>query len=189
MFLEDNAIFGEDVKKRAGRGGAVVESAEAAPWTSDKEHPTLDLSKRSPEGNGPVSEYYEQKPWRRTYFVLNRKTGEEVTYDFDGDGRKDYAPLLFLGTHSGNRFPPVVGGDGLLYQTAGGVKGAGWISRGGIVRWKVDSPLIGVLTEDAHDEPQALAAGGGRSQGSARRRGGEDDPGRPPADGVAQPRT
>jgi hypothetical protein len=43
---------------------------------------------------------------------------------------------------------------------AGGVLGSGWISRGGILAWKLDTPLIGVLLHSAHDEPHALAAGG-----------------------------
>jgi hypothetical protein len=121
--------------------------------------PTLDLSKRSPEGNGPVTEYFENKPWRRTYFVLKRQTGEEMTYDFDGDGKPEYAPFLWNGTHNSNRFPPVVGGDGALYQAAGH-RGTPWIARNSVLGWKLDSPIVSVTYDGAHDEPMELAAGG-----------------------------
>ena len=63
-------------------------------------------------------DYYETKPWRRTYFVLDRLTGLENTFDTDHDGQPEYAPVPWHGTHSGTRYPPVVGYDGVLYQSS-----------------------------------------------------------------------
>jgi len=159
LCLDDKDIYGSNEKQK-GYAGALATDKDAFPWPSATETPTLDLSRKSLEGNGPVTEYFEAKPWRRTYFMLRRDTGKEVTYDFDGDGKPECAPMLRHGTHSGNRFPPIVGGDGLLYQMAGGVKASPWTSRGGILAWKMDTPLIGTLVHSAHDEPHALAAGG-----------------------------
>lgn len=56
-----------------------------------------------------VLDYYKKKPWRRTSFVLDIKTGEE----------KEVPPLVWgWDDGAGNRYPPVVGGDGNLYQQA-----------------------------------------------------------------------
>ena len=80
---------------------------QAGDWSSGT--PTLDLSKSNTKGSTvPVTEYFEKKPWRRNYFVLDQATGNEVTYDFDHDGKPEYAPILWYYTKSGNRFPPVV---------------------------------------------------------------------------------
>src|SRR6266498_891146 len=54
---------------------------------------TLDTSRPNITPNGqttPITEYFEQKPWRRTVFVLDRYTGQEATYDFDQDGQPEY---------------------------------------------------------------------------------------------------
>ena len=121
---------------------------------------TIDMSRSNP-GTTAVTEYFEAKPWRRTYFVLDRATGEEVTYDFDKDGKAEYAPILWLGTHSGNRYPPVVGGDGVLYQ-GNNYKSDSVIPGGQITGWKVDTPFISIPRDDwnAVDEPVAYIAGG-----------------------------
>lgn len=155
--LEQIDIYGGLDPASCRKGYAGLPGQEPGEWA--KGMPTLDLSKKSPEGNGPVTEYFENKPWRRTYFVLKRQTGEEVTYDFDQDGKPEYAPFLWNGTHSSNRYPPVVGGDGVLYQAAG-QRGNPWISRNSIVGWKLDTPFISVTYDGAHDEPMHLAAGG-----------------------------
>jgi outer membrane protein assembly factor BamB len=159
LLWDDKDIYGSN-EKQQGYAGAIAADQVAFPWPSAPETPVLDLSRKSLEGNGPVTEYFEAKPWRRTYFLLRRDTGREVTYDFDADGKPEYAPMLWHGTHSGNRFPPIVDGRGWLYQMAGGVKASPWISRGGILAWKLDTPLVGTLLPSAHDEPHALAAGG-----------------------------
>ena len=159
LLWDDKDIYGSN-EKQQGYAAAIAADQAAFPCPSAPETPVLDLSRKSLEGNGPVTEYFEAKPWRRTYFLLRRDTGREVTYDFDADGKPEYAPMLWHGTHSGNRFPPIVDGRGWLYQMAGGVKASPWISRGGILAWKLDTPLVGTLLPSAHDEPHALAAGG-----------------------------
>jgi hypothetical protein len=125
---------------------------------------TLDTSRPNVTSNGqtlPITEYLEQMPWRRTVFVLDRHTGQEVTYDFDRDGRLEYAPFLWFGTHSGNRYPPVVGGDGVIYLS-NDLQSNPAIPRGHISGWKMDSPFISLPAPDSNavDEPQGYTAGG-----------------------------
>lgn len=122
--------------------------------------PTIDASK-SNGGSVPITEYLESKPWRRTYFVLNQSTGDEVTFDFDRDGKKEYAPILWLGTHSGNRYPPVVGKDGVLYQ-GNNFRSDPTIAGGHVSGWQIGTPYISIINGDwnAVDEPLAFAAGG-----------------------------
>ncbi len=108
-----------------------------------------------------ITEYFEQKPWRRTYFVLDRATGQEVTYNFDGDNKPDYAPILWQGSQSGNRYPPIVGGDDILYQTNDFMY-APWINGGGLSGWRIGTPYISTPAAFWHavDEPLAYSAGG-----------------------------
>lgn len=122
--------------------------------------PTIDTSK-SNAGSVPITEYFEDKPWRRTYFVLNQENGQEVTYDFDRDGQSEYAPILWLGTHSGNRYPPIVGGDGVLYQ-GNNYKSDPTIAGGHISGWEIGTPYISLINGgwNAVDEPLAYVAGG-----------------------------
>jgi outer membrane protein assembly factor BamB len=125
---------------------------------------TLDASQPSVTAHGsttPITEYLETKPWRRTYFVLDRASGQEVAYDFDHDGRPEYAPVLWFGTHSGNRYPPVVGGDGVIYQS-NDFQSSPAIPWGHITGWKLDTPFISLPApgQNAVDEPQGYAAGG-----------------------------
>jgi hypothetical protein len=108
-----------------------------------------------------ILEYLEEKPWRRTYLVLDRATGHEVTFDFDGDGNPEYAPVLWHGTHSGNRYPPVVGADGLLYQSNTYMSDPS-ITGGQVSGWKYGTSALTVSTPlwKAMDEPLAYSAGG-----------------------------
>jgi hypothetical protein len=125
---------------------------------------TLDASRPNVTPHGqttPITEYFEQKPWRRTVFVLDRHTGQEVTYDFDQDGQPEYAPFLWFGTHSGNRYPPVVGGDGVLYMSNNFISDP-FIPWGHITGWQLDTPFLSLPApgRNAVDEPQGYAAGG-----------------------------
>jgi outer membrane protein assembly factor BamB len=112
-------------------------------------------------GTSNISKYFEAKPWRRTYFVLDKSTGREITYDFNGDGKAEYAPFLWAGTQSGNRFPPAVGSDGVIYQ-ATNIYYDSWINGGGIAGWRIGTPYISTPSAGWHptDEPMAFAIGG-----------------------------
>jgi hypothetical protein len=55
---------------------------------------SIDTNARGANAAMSVSGYYQSKPWRRSYFVLNATTGQE----------QDYAPFIWLGSQSGNRF-------------------------------------------------------------------------------------
>jgi len=102
------------------------------------------------------------KPWRRTYLVLSRSSGSEVTFDADQDGLRDYAPFLWGGsTHSGNKYPPIVGSDGVLYQF-GNYLSDEWIAWGQIVGWKPGTRFISRPTSDHNpiDELHAFSGGG-----------------------------
>lgn len=126
--------------------------------------PTIDMSKPNVTPNGatvPVTELLEQYPDRRTIFVLNRFTGEEYSYDFDGDGRVEYAPIAFTGGALGTVYPPVVGSDGVLYMQNWYMSSTD-IPGGQVAGWKLDSPHISVISSDwgARDEPHTFIAGG-----------------------------
>lgn len=127
---------------------------------------TIDTSRPTVTSNGasvPVTEYLETKPWRRTYFVLNRYTGKEYTTDFDHDGKPEYAPVLWQGTHDGNRYPPIVGNDGVIYQ-ANNYMSSAYIAGGQVTGWEIGTPYISIISKDwkAVDEPYAYSAGGNR---------------------------
>lgn len=102
-------------------------------------------------------DYLEQRPWRRSYFLLDFVTGAEWSTDRDGDGRPEYAPLLNTGTNSGNRYPPAVGADGRLY-TFNHYLGL----YGHVAAWTPGAASIDVLTDGriAYDEPLAYSIGG-----------------------------
>jgi hypothetical protein len=114
---------------------------------------------------GRILEYYEQKPWRRTYIVLDAASGREYTFNYqrqNGTTGASFAPVLWQGTHSGNRYPPVVGVDGGLYQPMHYVSDP-YIAGGGIVAWQLGAASVrpaSYLNALAMDEPIALSAGG-----------------------------
>ena len=112
-----------------------------------------------------LTNYFEDRPDRRTVFVLDAANGQEFTFDSDNDGRLEYAPFNWSGvSHSGSKFPPIVNGvDGVYYQATGYIA-PGWISRGGPVGWKFGTQYISRVDGDSYayasDEPVAYAAGG-----------------------------
>ncbi|MEM9773893.1 MAG: PQQ-binding-like beta-propeller repeat protein [Chloroflexota bacterium] len=108
-----------------------------------------------------VAEYLENKPWRRGVIVLNTSNGQEHTFDSDNDGRPEYAPFMFVGTKSGNRYPPLVINDGLYAQNMSQAL-SGWsISRATLSKWEPGSPGLGYVgISHAIDEPFADSAAG-----------------------------
>ncbi len=98
-----------------------------------------------------ILNYFNQKPWRKTVFVLDKNTGAEA----------ETAPVLWAGTHSGTRYPPVVGVDGVLYQQNNYMSDPS-IAGGQIAGWQPGVPYISVISSDwgAVDEPHAASAGG-----------------------------
>jgi hypothetical protein len=110
-----------------------------------------------------ISEYLETKPWRRVVIVLNMSDGTEYTFDYDRDGRPEYAPVAWWGTRSGNYHPPVVGLDGVIYfNNFYQVGSAEWdIPQGQIMGWKIGTPFFSTIGGNgALDEPQVLSGGG-----------------------------
>jgi len=106
--------------------------------------PTIDMS-------GLVN-YLAKNRDKRVVYVLNRQTGAE----------EDIAPILFTGTHSGNKYPPIVGGDGVLYQRNHFYyKEEVFYPQGGIQGWKVGTPFVEVVSHDnSVDQPYAFSGGG-----------------------------
>lgn len=107
--------------------------------------------------NNPQAHAYLHKPWRRYYFVLNTSNGTEYTFDSDGDGYQEYAPVVPFTTDSGNAYPPVVGKDGLLYFSNLWLRSG----QGRVMGWRVGTPYM-VLGGGQGDtaEPQAISGGG-----------------------------
>lgn len=110
------------------------------------------------------------KPWRRGVIVLNTANGQEYTFDSDRDGHPEYAPFLFTGTKSGNRYPPLVipmqnttgGLNDVIYAQNFDEYRSGWgISRSRLTAWQLGTPYIHpVGAQFAIDEPFADSAGG-----------------------------
>ncbi len=111
-----------------------------------------------------ITDYYEDYHYRRTVFVLDRANGQEYRFDSDSDGRLEYAPFSWSGaTHSGSRYPPVIGRDGVYYQNTT-YASAPWIARGDAVGWKFGTHWVSRVAEvdvgHAVDEPIAFSSGG-----------------------------
>ncbi|MCL4262296.1 MAG: PQQ-binding-like beta-propeller repeat protein [Anaerolineae bacterium] len=110
--------------------------------------------------NNPQSSTYKHKPWRRMLVVLNTSNGSEFTFDSDQDGFPEYLPAGYWGTGSGNRYPPLVGADGILYF--GNVHQCCSDSKGRVMGWNINQPRYLSITGGfaALAEPQAISAGG-----------------------------
>lgn len=142
--LERDELFGN-----AANGSVLGAELSSQSWSNGA--PVRDLSQ--------VINYLEEKPWRRVLIILNRSDGREYTFDSDGDGKPEYAPVTMWGTHSGNRYPPLVGPDGLLY--VGNIFQKFNIPQGKLMGWKFGTPYFSQLVmQGAVDEPQAISAGG-----------------------------
>ncbi len=100
---------------------------------------------------GNAKTYLENKPWRQTVFVLNQSNGQQA----------ETAPVLWAGTHSGTRYPPVIGSDGVLYQQNNYMSDT-HIAGGHVTGWKPGQDEISIISSDwtAVDEPLAYVGGG-----------------------------
>jgi hypothetical protein len=103
--------------------------------------------------------YLENNPQQRSYIFLNMATGAEITWDVNGNGKPDYAPLLNYGTHAGNRYPAVIAADGSVWtpNNYGGTRYAH-----GVAGWAVGTTNLRVPNTVAQtwDEPLAASMGG-----------------------------
>ncbi len=154
----------EDIYPDNVADGWFVGPLGSAPGNWVANTPTIDASgsERTPQGSTtPITEYLEQKPYRRTYFVLDGLSGQEYTTDFDKDGKPEYAPILWFGTHSGNRYPPIVGPDKVLYQTNNYLSNT-YIAWGHVSGWQIGTPYLSLVSSDrtAVDEPATYSMGG-----------------------------
>lgn len=112
-----------------------------------------------------ITQYFQNRPDRRTVFVLDATTGQEFTFDSNNDGKLEYAPFTWSGvTHSGNKYPPLVNGLDRVYYQGTAYYSAGWVSRGGPVGWKFGTQYVsridGKDVGHASDEPMAYSSGG-----------------------------
>jgi hypothetical protein len=112
-----------------------------------------------------INGYYESNPSRRTVFILDQSTGKEYTFDSNGNGKAEYAPITWAGgvTNSGNKYPPVINGnDGVYYQDIIYCSGGGWIACGQTVGWKFGSHVVSQVADYARavDEPMSFSSGG-----------------------------
>ncbi|MCA9962105.1 MAG: PQQ-like beta-propeller repeat protein [Anaerolineales bacterium] len=98
-----------------------------------------------------IYQYFNNKPWRQSVFVLNRNNGQSA----------ETAPVLWTGTHSNSRYPPVIGADGVLYQQNNYMSDP-YIAGGQISGWQPGVNYISVISSDwaAVDEPHGYSAGG-----------------------------
>lgn len=153
-FLEPAYGFDLQGRELADVYAAIPEGQTIAPIQPDG---SMDVTR--------VLEYFEQKPWRRTYFVLDAASGEEFTFSYqrqDGTTGTSFAPILWHGTHSGNRYPPLVGSDSLLYQPMHYISNP-FIGHGGLVGWQLGASSVRTISYGdtlAMDEPIAFSAGG-----------------------------
>lgn len=116
------------------------------------EEPSATESQNDPTGKAR----HLHKPWRRVYTILNAATGTEYTMDLDGDGRKEYYPVMPL-YNPGNMYPPVLGSDGLLYTQNEYYSS----NQAHVSGWKFGTPyFVYSGIQSAWDEPKAFSFGG-----------------------------
>jgi len=99
-----------------------------------------------------VLNHFRKKPWTRTYLILDIRNGAE----------REIAPMLWAADDGAcNRYPPLVGSDGLLYQNMKFMWNPHWM-RGHVAGWKLGSNRIWTPSSyhKAGDEPLAWSAGG-----------------------------
>jgi len=133
---------------------------QAQSWSNG--YPTVNASRVAEYlENNPNPDPHKHKPWRRTVIVLNIQNGSEYTFDSDSDGYPEYAPISYWGTNSGNRYPPIVGPDGLLYVNHTYQKTPD--PQGRIMGWRIGTVYFSLSNnQGAIAEPEAISAGGNK---------------------------
>lgn len=94
------------------------------------------------------------RPDRRNLFILEASNGAE---------KLPYAPINWAGaSHGGNKYPPIVGADGVLYTHIGYLPGGNSYASGYISGWKFGTNYISKIWDGtgAADEPPAFTTGG-----------------------------
>ena len=162
---EDNSEYGSYNAMEvdgivSGAADGTIIGAELAPQSWSNGKPVIDVTNiLEYTENNPNQDAYKHKPWRRTFAILNQADGREVTFDSDGDGYSEYMPFGNWGTASGNRYPPVIGTDGLIY--ANNVWQKTGDSQGKVMGWLFGSKYMSVAGgQAAIAEPQAISGGG-----------------------------
>lgn len=139
-------------------GTIIGPTLEPQPWSNGM--PVIDVSNiLEYTENNPSQDAYQHKPWRRTFVILSQADGREVMIDSDGDGSQEYMPFGYWGSNSGNRYPPVIGRDGLIY--ANNVWQKTGDSQGKVMGWLFGSQYMSIAGgQAAIAEPQAISGGG-----------------------------
>lgn len=162
---DDNSEYGQvrlmemDGVLPGGANGTLIgQTLEPQAWSNGK--PVIDVSNiLEYTENNPNPDPAKHKPWRRTFAILNQSDGTESFIDTDGDGYQEYMPFAYWGTNSGNRYPPVIGPDGLIYANNPWQKTGD--SQGKVMGWLYGSQYMSVAGgQAAIAEPQAISAGG-----------------------------
>ena len=106
-------------------------------------------------GNGTLNiqrmiDYFQNHPSRRSIFVLNNKTGQEA----------ETAPFLWWGNNAGQRYPPAVGSDNVVWGMMPWLKS--WFGTGRYIGWTIGShygkPIPGLNADlESSDEPEAYS--------------------------------
>jgi outer membrane protein assembly factor BamB len=139
----DPSLFARNAARGTLPGELVVATAQNAPeWPAG----TVLVDATA------ILNYFQNKPWRRSVIVLSTNNGQESAV----------APVLWAGTQSGNRYPPALGADGVLYQQNVYLSDPNAMAGGQVAGWKPGSKYISIVSSDwgAGDEPQAYAIGG-----------------------------
>ena len=148
----------EDIFPGEAWGSYLSPSLQAQSWSNG--YPTIDASKITEYlENNPNPDPYKHKPWRRNVVILNTSNGSEYTFDLDNDGYGEYAPIAHWGTNSGNRYPPIVGQDGLLYINNLYIKTTD--PQGRVMGWRLGTKYFSLSNnQGAMAEPEAISSGG-----------------------------
>jgi len=152
-YMDKDDIFPGDPE-----GTFVGPLSDPETWSHGK--PVIDLYKVTQylEDN-PQNDPHWYKPERRTTVMLNVDNGEEYTQDTDADGYPEYVPIARAGGNSGNRYPPLVGPDGILYQSNMYQKFV--LSQIRVMGWNFGTRYFSLMgSQGAIDEPSAISAGG-----------------------------